>query len=48
MSSAVPGFALRQQLRRLPFVLGLLLAIAAIAVALATTSVGGDRSERLL
>jgi diguanylate cyclase (GGDEF)-like protein len=37
-----------RQLRRLPFVLGLLLATAAIAVALATTSVGGDRSERLL
>ena len=37
-----------RQLRRLPLVLGLLLATAAIAVALATTSVGGDRSERLL
>jgi diguanylate cyclase (GGDEF)-like protein len=48
MPSAVPGFALRQQLRRLPIVLGLLFAGAAIAVAMVATSAGGHRGERVL
>jgi diguanylate cyclase (GGDEF)-like protein len=44
----VQRLRLRQQLPRFPLVLGLLLAASALAVALAGTSVGADRSQRLL